>query len=114
MANYIEYDCFAYIQSRTDLKAKIIAIDAIIQANEDLMLQQVLSQAGGTAMYELDDGQVRIKVGYRSMDELSKTMTGLETIKQRYINQLNGRSTTLRDKSTLRGPWGWGFGGCNC
>ena len=114
MANYIEYDCLAYIESRVDLKAKIIAIDNIINATETLLLQQTLSAAGGTAMYELDDGQVRIKVNYRSIDELSKTMTGLEVIKQRYINRLNGRSVTLRDKSTFRGPWGYGWGGCNC
>ncbi len=113
MADYIIYDdCLAYIQSRTDLRAKIIAIDAIIQANEDLVLQQVLSQAGGTAMYELDDGQVRIKVGYRSIAELTKTMNDLEAIKQRYVNRLDGRRVVLRDASTFRG--GYGFGGCGC
>ena len=111
MANFIEYDCLSYIESRCDLRAKIIAIDNIIAANESLMLQQVLSQAGGTAMYELDDGQVRIKVNYRSQAELLATMNGLEAIKQRYINRLNGRTTVLRDRRTFRG---FGWGGCGC
>ncbi len=112
MADYAIFnDCLAYIQSRVDLKAKIIAIDAIIQTTEDLILQQVLSQAGGTAMYELDDGQVRIKVNYRSIAELTKTMTDLETVKQRYLNRLNGRRMVLRDASTFRG---WGGFGCGC
>lgn len=112
MANYIEYDCFAYIESRSGLQERIIAIDNIILANEDLMLKQVLTQSGGTAMYELDDGQIRIKVNYRSMEDLIKTMNGLEAIKQRYIRRLNGSAVVLRDKRTIRGGW-WG-GGCNC
>ena len=112
MCGYTEYTINNYVESKCDLRAKIAAIDAIITANQSLMLQTALSQAGGTAMYELDDGQVRIKVAYRSLDELVKTMESLEKVKNNYINQLNGRTTKLRGLTTLRG--GYGYGGCGC
>jgi|GEM_PF-1127288 len=111
MCGYTEYTANNYIETRCDLRAKIVAIDAIIAANEDLMLKQALSDSGGTAMYELDDGQIRIKVGYRSLKELTAAMDALEVVKQRYINRLNGRTTKLRGLSTLRGGYGY-YGGC--
>ena len=109
MANYIEYDCFAYIASRTSLADRIAAIDVIIDNNILLMGQQTLGQAGGTNMYELDDGQVRIKVIYRSVNEILSINTALERMQQMYIARLNGRATVLRDKRTFRG---YGWGGC--
>lgn len=109
MANYIEYDCFAYIASREGLQARIAAIDVIIENNIILMGQQTLGQAGGTNMYELDDGQVRIKVIYKSVNEILAINTALEKMQQMYINRLNGRSSVLRDKRTFRG---YGWGGC--
>ncbi len=112
MANYIEYDCFAYIASRTGLQARIAAIDIIIDNNIILMGQQTTSKAGGTGMYELDDGQIRIKVTYRSVKEILAINTGLEQMQQMYIRRLNGSLTVLRDKRTFRG--GFYGGGCNC
>lgn len=112
MANYIEYDCMSYIASRTSLQAKIAAIDVVIENNILLMGSQTLGQAGGTNMYELDDGQVRIKVIYKSVNEILAINTGLERMQQMYINRLNGRSVTLRDVRTFRGGWGSGWGGC--
>lgn len=110
MADYIEYgNCFAYLNSLTDLQAKIAAIDIIINNNIALIGAQTLAQAGSTNMYELDDGQVRIKVIYRSVKEIIEINTALETMKQLYINRLNGRTVQLRDKSTYRG-WGYPFG----
>lgn len=111
MANYIEYDCFAYIASIADLQAKIAAIDVVINNNIALMGQQTAGQAGGTNMYELDDGQIRIKVIYRSVKEILDINTGLERMQQMYINRLGGRRVVLRDASTFRG---YGWGGCGC
>jgi len=110
MANYIEYDCFAYIASIADLQAKIAAIDVVINNNIALMGQQTTAQAGGTSMYELDDGQIRIKVIYRSVNDLLNINTGLERMQQMYIRRLNGSAVVLRDKRTFRGGW---WGGCN-
>lgn len=112
MANYIEYDCFAYIASLSTMQARIAAIDVVIDNNIILMGQQTASQAGGTNMYELDDGQIRIKVIYRSVKEILAINIGLEQMQQMYIRRLNGSATVLRDKRTFRGGL-WG-GGCNC
>jgi len=112
MANYIEYDCMSYIASRQGLQAKIDAIEVVILNNIALMGSQTISQSGGTNMYELDDGQVRIKVIYKSVKEILEINTGLERMQQMYINRLNGRSVTLRDARTFRGGWGIGWGGC--
>lgn len=107
MANYIEFDnCFAYVASFTDLQDKITAINTIINNNIDLIGRNVLAVSGNVQMYELDDGQVRIKTIYRSTKEIVADNTALETMLQLYINRLNGRSTVLRDKSTFR-SWPW-------
>jgi hypothetical protein len=112
MADYIELNCFAYLDTITDLQAKIAAINVIINNNISLIGQQIISQSGGTAMYEMDDGQVRIRVNYRSTQELINQNAGLEKMIAMYTARLNGRGTVLRDKSTFRvgwpgGPWGW-------
>lgn len=112
MADYIETNCFAYLDTISDLQAKIAAINVIINNNISLIGQQILNQAGGTAIYEMDDGQVRIKVNYRSLKEITDTNTALEKMLAIYTARLNGRGTVLRDKSTFRigwpgGSWGW-------
>lgn len=109
MADFIEINCFAYLDTVTDLQAKIAAINIIINNNISLIGQQVLGQAGGTAMYEMDDGQIRIRVNYRSVQELINMNTGLEKMISMYTARLNGRGTVLRDKSTFRVGWPGGL-----
>lgn len=111
MANYILKDCLAYVASASSLQAKIDAIETIILNNIALIGANTVGQAGGTNMYELDDGQIRIKVIYRSNKELLETNTALEAMQQMYIQRLDGRVTILRDKSTYRRGFGWG--GCS-
>lgn len=114
MANYIEYDPNAYIASFTDLQAKIIAINVIIN-NNIALIGTVIDQTNGMGatvkMYELDDGQVRIKTNYQSVSDIIAANHGLETMKNLYIRQLNGSSVTLRDKSTFNRGWGGGYFG---
>lgn len=113
MADYIIYnDCFAYLASRSGLQAKIAAIELIIENNISLIGTQIIGQSGSTNMYELDDGQVRIKVSYTSTKEIVDTNTALEKMQQMYVNRLNGRRVVLRDASTFKG--GYGYGGCGC
>ena len=81
--------CGLYIQSATSLRAKIAAIDAIIDAlivqSADATLTQNLSE------YQLNDGQTIIKQVYRGENGIADAIDRFETIKQRYVNQLNGR-----------------------
>lgn len=64
---------------------------------------------GNVSMYELDDGQVRIKTGYRSVEDVTKGITALETMRQMYLNRLNGRATVLVDRHVRQRSW---RGGC--
>lgn len=82
-----------YVQNCTTLRAKITAIENIIDA---LTTQALIAAADGTVnQYSLDDGQTKINCTYRSPEEVSKSITAFEAIRQRYINQLHGRGTRL-------------------
>ena len=84
-----------YIDSRTTLRAKITAIDAIIAALE----VSALKAAEGESIeeYWLDDGQTKIKTIRRTSQEIAKSIFAFEQIKQRYVNSLNGRVFRLID-----------------
>lgn len=90
-----------YLGTCTGLKAKIVAIDAIISALELMALSA--AEKGDLSEYSLDDGQTKIKTVYRNVTDITASINGFETIKQRYINQLTGRRTRLVDsKNFLR------------
>lgn len=105
MSCYTEYSTISgYLESKTDLLARITAIDAIITTSI-LLLADTTSGAGGNiAYYELDDDQVRIKTGYRSIQDVSAGIDALTKIKNRFVNQYNGRGIVLQDRGTMRGP----------
>jgi hypothetical protein len=104
----IEYrSIYNYLDSIKETYDRIIAIDALIEKNILAIGAALDGPGAGIAMYELDDGQVRIKTNYRSTTDIINANTALEKMKQLYVNRLNGRTTILRDKSTFRG-----WGGC--
>lgn len=89
-----------YIQSKTTLKARIAAIDAIIDA---LMLMAAESPSSANySEYYLDDGQTRITTKYRSVMDVQQGIAAFEKIKNKYVNQLNGRVRTLVDIKNIR------------
>lgn len=96
----IIYDsAVVYIQTATTLKDKIAKLDAIITALET----SALTAASKSAIqeYQLDDGQTKIRTMYRNAKEVADSITAFETIRQRYINQLNGRMTRLVDSKNF-------------
>lgn len=90
-----------YIKSASTMLERINRIDQIILALE---LQVVNVAAGNSDIeeYSIDDGQVKIKTIYRSVDSITKAIHGFETLKNKLLNQLNGRVTVLRPFSGLR------------
>ena len=92
--------CGLYIESCATIEAKIVAIDAIISALE----LQALTSAGsdGVSEYQLNDGQTIIKQIYRGSASISKAINDYETIRQRYINRLNGRVFRAVDSKNFR------------
>lgn len=83
-----------YITSQTTLRGKILAYDTIIAGLEQTMLLAVSS--GDIKQYELDDGMMKVRQEFRSLDDITNAMQGFEKIRQMYINRYNGRTITLR------------------
>jgi hypothetical protein len=100
----LEYGSISlYVADQQSVVEKIAALDKIEMQLLNSMLDASAGQAVNTSMYELDDGQIRIKVGYRSVKDIDDALTAVRRNKIYYINQLNGRTTVLRDRSTYRG-----------
>ncbi len=90
-----------YIDCATTLREKIARIDAVITALETTALKSAAT--GNLSEYWLDDGQTKIKTVYRSPAEVERSITAFEKIRQRYINQLNGRVVRLVDGKSFTG-----------
>ena len=83
-----------YLESKPDLLCKIKAINDLIAALELKLLDTV--GTAGYDEYSMDDGQMKVRTKYRSTADVSAGITALEIIKQRYVNQHNGRVTVFR------------------
>lgn len=93
--------CGLYLDSITDLRAKIAAIDVIINA----LLAAVTTGAAneGIKEYSLNDGQVIIKEVYDSSQTTFNAIKSFESLKQYYISKINGRVFKLvHDKNFVR------------
>lgn len=100
----VQYDsAAAYLQSCTTLKAKIAAIDAII---DSLLVAAATGAAvANQSEYELNDGQAKIKMVYRSVADINKAIDGFEAMRQRYVNRLSSRVVRFVDRKNF------GYGG---
>ena len=90
-----------YIESCETVRDKIIAIDLLI---EKMMLAAL--DASGSAIYssyDMNDGQMIVKAAYRNANDVFEGINVLEKIKQRYINQLDGRVMTFRGGNRITG-----------
>lgn len=97
-----EYTLDEYISVQTDYSGKIQAIDTLI----DLMLLNLAKQAGsdmsGINEYNLDDGQIKIRTVYTSLKDIEQGVKALETLKQMYLNRMQGRTVILRDINAFK------------
>ena len=67
-----------YIESKCSLAAKIAAIDALIEAMELKMLD---TTAGAIYdEYQMDDGQMKVRTKFRSVQDVADGITALEGI----------------------------------
>lgn len=88
-----------YINQGIDVRAKIARINNIITALEDSALKAAAS--GNVSEYSLDDGQTKIRTVYRNAEDVASAITAFETVRQRWINQLNGRQVRLVDSKNF-------------
>src|SRR3990167_65447 len=97
----VQYDSAQiYIDSATTLREKIVKIDLIIIALETTALKAASTDE--ISEYWLDDGQTKIKTVYKGADSVLKSIMAFESIKQMYINRLNGRVMRLVDSKNLK------------
>jgi len=83
-----------YIECKSTLYDKIIAINNIISAMELKLLESV--DSANYSEYQMNDGQMTVKTMYRSPKDVTAGIQGLEVLKQRYVNRYNGRVAVLR------------------
>lgn len=86
-----------YVESATSVKARIAAIDVLIDAMILNMADAV--DNSGTASFRLDDGQMNINTEFRTVEDVQKGVKSLESMKQMYINRINGRTVVFRGRS---------------
>ena len=88
-----------YIDSFTNIQAKITAIDTIITG----LMTAAASGASKSNIseYQIDDGQSKIRTAYRSLNDVFEGIKNFEKLRQMYLNQLNGRVIVLKDRSSI-------------
>lgn len=91
-SNYITLS--EYIESKSKLIGKIQTYDLIIKKLEEAMLLAI--ESGHIKQYEFDDGLMKVRTEYRSVNDIANAMTGYERLRQMYINRYNGRVRVLR------------------
>lgn len=96
------YTIAEYLESKTSMAARIEALDALIDKMILSTAEAIDGMAPSISEYQLDDGQVKIKTAYRSIDQVTDGIKALEQMKQMYVNRLRGRTILLRNEKTFR------------
>jgi len=96
------YSISGYISSKKGLREKISAINELIDAMI-LRTTEAIDDIGASVdEYSMDDGQMKVRTKFRNIDDVTMGINALEKIKQRYVNQLNGRVIALKDIRGIR------------
>ena len=106
MPGEVYYDSASiYIDSRSSDRAKIAAINSIIDKLLILAASAAENPSGPVIIdeYEINDGQSKIRTRYRSFDDIQKSITAFEKLKQIYVNRLNGRVMRAVDSKNMTG-----------
>jgi hypothetical protein len=83
-----------YFEEKSKILGKVATYDLLIEGLERAILESTVS--GHLVQYELDDGQMKCRTTFRKISDLVNAMTGLQKLRQGYINRYNGRITVLR------------------
>lgn len=90
-----------YIMSKAGARAKIAAIDLII----DKLLEASLKAAESDLYQEvwLNDGQSQYKTIYNGAQSIQRSIEAFQRTRHYYVNQLNGRRVRLIDSKNFTG-----------
>lgn len=87
-------------QTPAEINATIASIDAIIASLLTTALSTVTD--GGVAEYEIDTGQTKQSVKYRSMAEINKSLKDYRMLRKMYQSDLLPRSFRLMDYKNIQ------------
>lgn len=88
-----------YIGSCTSVKARIAAIDLIIDAL--LLTAATAATTENITQYSLNDGQTIISTTYKGTKAVVDSISAFRTLREAYVQQLTGRVTRLVDSKNL-------------
>lgn len=83
-----------FFEQASKLIGKVATYDALIEAFEKSIIEATVS--GHLLQYEMDDGQMKVRVQYRNTKDMVTAMEGLIKLRQYYVNKHNGAITVLR------------------
>lgn len=102
MNTAIEYTIPDFLLSRTTLASRLEAVEICIDNALIAMAGGITGSKLGIKEYQIDDSMVKIRTEYRNLKEITDGITALEKMRNRYMNQLNGRQFIAKDRITLR------------
>jgi hypothetical protein len=88
-----------YLESATTSKDKVARIDTLINSMYDAADKAALT--GTVDSYSIDDGQSKINTKYKGVDAIIEQIKNLEKLKIMYLNRINGRVMTLKDRGAF-------------
>lgn len=89
-----------YLATCTSLQNRIDALENLI---DQMLLRMVDAvDSSDVSEYDMDDGQMKVRTRYRSIEDLERGIKGLQRILETYRNQLNGRVSVFRGGNNLR------------
>jgi len=100
--SYIEYTITEFLQSKTTTAARLEAIEICIDKAILLMSEHIDGIGGGIEEYQVDDSQIKIKTRYRSIKDIEASISALEKMRNRYLNQVKGRQVIMKDIRTFK------------
>lgn len=93
------YTISEFIMSKSDIKSKISALEALLEALETAELDAVSDSK--VQEYQLNDGQTIIRTLFRNPSEIETTISKIEARINKYRNMAIGRRNRLIDKDTI-------------
>lgn len=90
-----------YLESCTTAAARITALDAIIERL--LVVAATAAETGHIDEYWFDDGHIKIRSKYRSVQDVEKSIMSFQRLRDMYANRKTGRVTRLIDSSNFNG-----------
>ena len=90
-----------YLGTKSSLREKIAAVDAIIATL--LTTAATMAEKDYINEYWLNDGQTQIKTVYKGADDVEKSIVAFERLRMMYANRLQGRMVRLMDAKNFNG-----------